>query len=253
MTDIRPISGKGGSPARWGGAAALLCLLPFAARAQEAVIPVQLVAVQFTTLSAELPAKIDRITVKEGERFKEGQQLVAFDCVIQRAQVDESSTILAQAEKAKGVYKRLLELNSTGALEAEKSASDAAVAQAKLNSARAVASKCAVTAPFSGRVVEQKARAFQYVQVGQPILDILDDSALNAEFIAPSSVVNSLKTGAAVQIAVDETKKTYPAKIARIGAKVDAVSHSVKVTAEIRGDYPELMAGMTGRLHLGSP
>jgi RND family efflux transporter MFP subunit len=238
---------------RLGGAAAFLCLLPFAAQAQDATVPVQLVAVQYTTLSAELPAKIERIAVKEGERFKEGQSLVAFDCVIQRALVDEASTILAQAEKSKGIYKRLLELNSTGALEAEKSAADAAVAQAKLNSARAVASKCAITAPFPGRVVEQKARAFQYVQVGQPILEILDDSALNAEFIVPSSAVNSLKAGSSVQIAVDETRKTYPARIARIGAKVDAVSHSVKVTAEIRGDFPELIAGMAGRLQSLSP
>jgi membrane fusion protein (multidrug efflux system) len=42
-----------------------LCLLSLGAAAQEPVIPVQLVAVQFTTLSAELPAKIDRINVKE--------------------------------------------------------------------------------------------------------------------------------------------------------------------------------------------
>ena len=112
-------------------------------------VPVQLVAVQFTTLSAELPGKIDRINVKEGERFKEGQQLVAFDCVIQRAQLDEAQAILGAAEKSKSVHKRLLKLNSAGMLETEKSASDAAVAQAKLNSARAVTTKCGI--PGSGR------------------------------------------------------------------------------------------------------
>ena len=253
MTRIRPISGQCGFVARRRWAVPALCLLSFGAQAQEAVIPVQLVAVNYTTLSAELPAKIDRISVKEGDRFKEGQQLVAFDCVIQRALVDEASAVLAAAEKSKAVHKRLLELNSTGTLEAEKSGWDAAVAQAKLNSARAVASKCAITAPFAGRVVEQKARAFQYVQVSQAILEVLDDSILNAEFIVPSAAVTTLKPGTALQIAVDETRKTYPAKIARIGAKVDAVSHSVKVTAEIRGDFPELMAGMTGRAQMTAP
>ncbi|CDK99145.1 putative HlyD family secretion protein [Magnetospirillum gryphiswaldense MSR-1 v2] len=240
---ISPIALK-----RW--VAPLLCLLSFGAEAQEPVIPVQLVAVNYTTLSAELPAKIDRITVKEGERFKEGQQLVAFDCTIQRALVDEASAVFAAAEKSKAVYKRLLELNSTGTLEAEKSGWDAAVAQAKLNSARAVASKCGISAPFAGRVVEQKARAHQYVQVGQAILEILDDSVLNAEFIVPSSAVTTLKPGTSLQIMVDETRKTYPGRIARMGAKVDAVSHSVKITAEIKGDFPELMAGMTGKISM---
>ena len=122
-------------PNRLGWAVPALCLLSFGAAAQEPVIPVQLVAVQFTTLSAELPGKIDRITVKEGDRFKEGQTLVAFDCVIQRAQLDEAQAVLGAAEKSKAVHKRLLELNSAGTLETEKSASDAAVAQAAQDAA----------------------------------------------------------------------------------------------------------------------
>jgi len=233
----------------------LACLaLPAAAQnAGDPAVPVQLVAVQYTTLSAELPSKIDRIAVKEGDRFKEGQQLVAFDCVIQRAQVEEAQAILGAAEKSKAVHKRLLELNSAGTLETDKAAADAAVAQAKLNSARAVATKCGITAPFSGRVVEQKARAHQYIQAGQPILDILDDSSLDAEFIVPSGWVRAIKQGTVIQVAVDETRKVYPAKITRVGAKVDAVSHSVKVVAEIKGDYPELIAGMTGRVQMPSP
>lgn len=229
---------------------AVLCGCTFSAAAEDATVPVQLVAVQYTTLSAELPAKIDRIAIKEGERFKEGQQLVAFDCVIQRAQLDEAQAVLEAAEKSKEVHKRLMELNSAGTLETQKASSDAAVAQAKLNSARAVTSKCGIIAPFSGRVVEQKARAHQYVQAGQAILDILDDSTLDAEFIVPSSWVGGIKPGKVIQVAVDETHKVYPAKVTRIGAKVDAVSHSVKVVAEVRGDYPDLMAGMVGRVQM---
>jgi len=221
--------------------------------AEEPAIPVQLVAVQYTTLSAELPGKIDRITVKEGERFHESQPLVAFDCVLQRAQLDEAQAVLAAAEKSKDVHKRLLELNSAGSLETDKAVSDAAVAQAKLNSAHAVVSKCGINAPFSGRVVEQKARAHQYVQAGQPILDILDDSTLEAEFIVPSGWVRNLKPGMVIAVTVDEVGKSYPAKIVRVGAKVDAVSHSVKVVAEVKGDTPELIAGMTGHVHMPNP
>lgn len=216
-------------------------------------IPVQLVAVQYTTLSAELPGKIDRIGFKEGERFKGGQQLVAFDCVIQRAQLEEALAVLGAAEKSKATHQRLLQLNSAGTLETDKAVADAAVGQAKFNSARAVVSKCAITAPFSGRVVEQKVRPHQYVQAGQPILDILDDSSLDAEFIVPSVWVRNLRPGLAIQVAVDEVRKVYPAKISRIGAKVDAVSHSVKVVAEVTGDYPELMAGMTGHVQMPNP
>lgn len=235
--------------------AAAVLFEPVAVSAQTAdpVIPAQLVPSQHTTLSAELPAKIDRISVKEGERFKTGQLLVSFDCMVQRAQLEEARAILSAAEKGKAAHKRLLELNSTGTLEVEKAFADAAVAQAKVNSAQALVSKCSVAAPFSGRVAERKAETHQYVQAGQPLLDILDDTALEAEFIIPSGWTPSLKPGTAVEILVDETRKAYPATIVRMGAKVDAVSHSVKVSAEIKGSHPELMAGMTGKVRMSPP
>nr|CAX83996.1 Membrane-fusion protein [uncultured bacterium] len=239
-----------------GGAAFFFSLAAGAETGESPSVPALLVAVQYTTLSAELPGKIDRIAVKEGQRFKAGQPLIAFDCVIQQAQLDEARALLAAAEKTRNVRERLLELKSSGSLEAELAAAEAAKATAKFQSAKAVVSKCAIQAPFGGRVVEQKAREHQYVQSGQAILDILDDTSLEAEFIVPSHWLASLKPEMGIEVAVDETKKTYPAHIKRIGAKVDAVSHTAKVVAEISGDHADLVAGMTGRVRmtpLGTP
>jgi RND family efflux transporter MFP subunit len=225
-------------------------LLPAMAFAQEPMIPAQLVASQYTTLSAELPGKIDSIAVKEGDRFTADQVLIAFDCSLQKAALDEARAVLVAAEKSKAAHKRLLELKSTGSLEVGKAVADAAVAAAKANSAQAVVSKCTIRAPFSGLVAERKVQAYQYVQAGQELLDILDDSALEAEFIVPSAWAPKLKEGMGVDILVDETGEAYPATIVRVGAKVDSVSHSVKVIAEIKGEFPELMAGMTGKVRM---
>ena len=52
---------------------------------------------------------------------------------------------------------------------------------------------------------------------------------------------------------IDETGKTYPAKVLRIGAKVDPVSQSVKLAAAINGKFPELIAGMSGTVLLAAP
>ena len=52
--------------------------------------------------------------------------------------------------------------------------------------------------------------------------------------------------GSTVRIAIDETGKTYPAKVQRLGARVDPVSQSIKVMAAIDGRYAELMSGMSG-------
>jgi hypothetical protein len=54
--------------------------------------------------------------------------------------------------------------------------------------------------------------------------------------------------GGKFQVTIDETRKSYPAKFIRIGARVDPVSQSVKVAATIDGKYPDLIAGMSGRV-----
>jgi membrane fusion protein (multidrug efflux system) len=62
-----------------------------------------------------------------------------------------------------------------------------------------------------------------------------------------------LNPGYAFQVHIEETDKTYPAEITRVGARVDPVSQTIKVFGEIRGAAPELMAGMSGRANISPP
>jgi len=91
------------------------------------------------------------------------------------------------------------------------------------------------------------------VQLGQPLLDIIDDSVLELEFLLPSTWLSWLRVGGTFQVQIDETRKTYPARFIRIGARVDPVSQSIKVAAAIHGKFPELMAGMSGRVQIAPP
>ena len=122
-----------------------------------------------------------------------------------------------------------------------------------MSGSRTVLSKCQIAAPFAGRIAEQKVREQQFVQPGQPLLEILDDSTLELEFIVPSRWLAWLHPGSVFQVSIDETGKTYPAKVQRIGARVDAVTQSIKLGAVIDGRFPELMAGMSGRVAMTPP
>lgn len=217
------------------------------------VIRAQLVPRDFTTLASEIAARIDRITRRPGEHFKTGDALVVFDCVAQRAEAAKARAVMAVAEKTYAVNRRLFELKSLSQLELDVSAAEIAKAKADVDIADAAASKCTIAAPFSGVVVDQKARAFQYTTPGQPLLDILDDRALEVEFIAPSIWLRWLKPGYPFAVAVDETGKTYSAHIELIGARVDPVSQSIKITGAIDGDPGDLVAGMSGRVRIAPP
>ena len=144
-------------------------------------------------------------------------------------------------------------MKSLSGLELEVSAAEIEKAKADVAIADATQSKCTVEAPFARVVVDQKAREFQYTPPGQALLEIVDDKALELEFIVPSAWLRWLKTGFAFSVAVDETGKTYRAHIALLGGKVDPVSESIKITATVDGDVGDLVPGMSGRVLIAPP
>ncbi len=207
----------------------------------------QLTPRSYTTLAAEIGAKIIRLPVSEGGVFEAGQTLIAFDCSVQQAQLSKAEAALASAESVLQSNRRLEELNSVGKLELNVSRAEVDKNRAEVATMAAMLAKCTVSAPFAGRIAEQKVREQQFVQPGQALLDILDDSVLEIEFIVPSRWLAWLKTGHAFRIRIDETGKTYPARIHRIGARVDSVSQTIKIVAAIDGRFAELLAGMSGQ------
>ena len=213
-------------------------------------IRAQLMPRRYTTIAAEIGAKINSIPSAEGDVFKAGQLLVRFDCSLQEAQLQKAQAELDAAEQTYKSNQRMAELNSIGQLELDLSRSALGKARAERGANDAVLAKCQVLAPFGGRIAEQKAREQQYVQPGQPLLDIIDDSVLELEFLVPSNWLAWLRVGGGFKVTIDETRKTYPAKFVRIGARVDAVSQSIKVAATIDGRFPELIAGMSGRVQV---
>lgn len=216
-------------------------------------IQAQLSPRNYTVLAAEIAAKINALPVREGGSFPRGKTLVTFDCSIHQAQLAKAQAALNAASKTWEANRRLAELNSVGRVELEVSEAEVAKNKAEVASMKTMLSKCTIAAPFPGRVSEQKVREQQFVQPGQPLIEIIDDSVLEIEFLAPSKWLAWLKPGHAFSIRIDETGRSYPAKILRVGAKVDPVSQSIKLFAAIDGKFPELVAGMSGHATLKPP
>lgn len=226
---------------------------PVAAALDSREIRAQLAPRRYTTLAAEIGAKINRLPLAEGAAFRQGQLLVQFDCALQQAQLAKAEAALMAADTNWKGNQKLAQLNSVGQVELDVSKAEAQKAQAEVAANRTLLGKCQVTAPFAGRIAEQKAREQQYVQPGQALMEILDDSTLELEFIVPSRWLSWVRGGTAFQVSIDETGKTYPAKVQRIGARVDPVSQSVKLNAVIDGRFGELIAGMSGKVLMTPP
>lgn len=213
----------------------------------------QLVSLHAATLSSEMAGRIDGIATRVGDHFRRGDVLVTFDCVVPRTQLARAQAVVTQAERTYEINRRAAVQKSAGQLELDIAAADVLKAKADMAAAEAVTSKCAVAAPFAGATVDQKAHEFEYATPGQPLLDVIDDRAPEVELAAPSRWLGWLKPGASFQVTIDDTGKTYPGKITRLGARVDPANQSVKVIGEVVGDAPGLMPGMGGHATITPP
>ncbi len=213
-------------------------------------IRAQLRPLRYTTLSAEIGAVVQTILVKEGQRFAAGTPLIKLDCGLHDAQRAKSVAELAGAQRSLEANQRLAELNAAGLMELDLAKNAVEKSQAELRISETQLSKCEIKAPFAGIVAEQRIREQQYVQPGTPLVDVLDDSGYELEFLAPSTWLSRLRVGMVVRINIDEVRRNGTARIVRISPRIDPVSQSIKVTANLEGHMADLKAGMSGRLQM---
>ncbi len=213
-------------------------------------IRAQLRPIRYTTLSAEIGAVVQSILVKEGQRFGSGTALIKLDCGLHDAQRAKSVAELAGAKRSLEANQRLAELNAAGLMELDLAKNAVEKSEAELRISDTQLSKCQIKAPFAGIVAEQRIREQQYVQPGTPVVDVLDDSGYELEFLAPSTWLSRLRAGMVVRVHIDEVRRSAQARIVRISPRIDPVSQSIKVTANLEGPMADLKAGMSGRLQL---
>lgn len=230
----------------------LLVKAETSATEQETNIPLraQIKAKENSLISSEMNARINQLKLHDGERFTEGQTLVAFNCSLEEAQLNKAKASLEKASKNYEVKQRLEELKSISALEVAVAKAEEGEARAEVQIAQAVLSRCTIKAPFSGKVTDVIAKPHQTVKMGDPLLEILNDKALEIEFMAESKNLSSLTVGKKFQVTINETGKTYAAEIIRLGGKVDPVSQTIKVYGRITDKTDELLSGMSGAISL---
>lgn len=204
-------------------------------------------AVEHASLSTEQPMRALEVSVRDGDSFRRGQILVAFDCRRQRADLRSASAQVREAE---------LNLSSSISLDRHNAIgrNDLQIARARLDRARAEmaslearAQDCEIIAPFDGRVVEVTIRPLEFTSAQRPFLVIIDDSRVEIELIAPASALTDAVPGAEIVFAVDELQNLQvPARLKSVAAAVDPVSKTARLVATVTEKPPGLLAGMSG-------
>lgn len=203
-------------------------------------------AKQEATIASRITARITAMPYGEGKSFGKGVLLASFDCSQTRAQLNAANAAAAAYRKT---YETNAELDQYEAV----GKNEVAVSHANLNKAVAEAAAvsaqlndCAVYAPFAGTVVEEIAHVREVAASGQPLLKIQSGGSLEIELIVPSRWLTWLKPGTPFRFRIDETGQEAGGVVTRFGAAVDAVSKTIRVTADITEQVGMVLPGMSG-------
>lgn len=202
-------------------------------------------------LSAEIAGRLTDLPVEEGARFAAGDVLAAFDCALYQAQLNQAEASALAARRQLANNRQLAQYNSIGALEVALSEAAVLEAQATVEVAQVIVDRCTVTAPWDGVMATHLAEAQESVGQGAELVAILADAGEEIDLIVPSAWLAWLAPGRPFDFAVDELGSSHAAEVERIGARVDPVSQTVRVTGRFIAPPAGLIPGMSGTARFG--
>ena len=198
------------------------------------------------SISSDLGFAIATLPFKEGESFRKGDILATFECGDIQAQLKSAEAAMAAAKIALANDERLARSNAAGKFEVEISRAKADQAAGEADAYRSKLGRCTIKAPFDGRIGAMPSRAHETPEPSRPIMHIVASNDLLVDVLVPSVWLRWLREGQQFSLSVDETAKTLPIDSVRIGATVDPVSQTVKVTGRFSGDAAGILPGMSG-------
>ena len=199
-----------------------------------------------TTLVAQMVGRISSLQAQLGGRVQKGKPVVAFDCSEGAARLRMAQAEYASAQETLVTKERLRKLDAAGDMEVALAAAAADKAKAAIGVSNAQLAQCTVSAPFTGRVVKVHVKPHQGVNVGAPLVEMVSDGPLKIRLNVPSRWLRQLREGTPFEVAINETGRTYPARVTAINARVDAVAQTIELEARLNKAQPELLAGMSG-------
>lgn len=215
-------------------------------------IPIVVDAVDHLNYSSPISGFIERILYQEGSVFKKNEVLVEYNCTTMHAEKEKAAAAVDfLKEKAQNMH-RLYKLGGASNNEQAEARSQLKAAEEELTIKSYTVSRCNIKAPFDGQVVKLFASPFEYIEQGRPLLEVINLNHLQVKLILPSEWLTRIKEGTTFQIHLNETQKTYTAKITRMVYSIDAVSNTFVAFARLVHNPSDIKPGMSGIAEFGA-
>ena len=225
-------------------------------------------------LASRIPGTVTGTFVKEGDRVRAGQVLLALDDRdaserLNAAQSAYNEALKAReaAEKQSGLaditYKRYGNLykekvvsgqefdqvetqRNIAGLELERASFGAGRARALLEEARVQHGFTRIAAPFGGLVTARKVDQGAMAMPGIPLIVVEDTSGFKIDAFVDERLSGKVERGTPVTIRIDTTGESHQALITRVVHAVDPATRTFAIEIELKGN--SFKSGLYGKV-----
>jgi RND family efflux transporter MFP subunit len=208
---------------------------------------------QQVTLTTRIAGVIAEVLFEGGSKVEAEQPLVRLNSEPEAIAVE---TAEAQRAQAADTVQRYAQLNEASISRVARAEAETAlkVADAALRRARDDLGRMTIKAPFAGIMGLSSLQAGDYLAVGTPIATIDDRSTLIIEFTVPEAVAPSMKIGLPVRAnLIARSGQVYNGAVQAVGTRIDPVSRTLTVRAEIPNPELSLIPGSTFSISIQLP
>ncbi|WP_141440885.1 efflux RND transporter periplasmic adaptor subunit [Vreelandella titanicae] len=197
------------------------------------------------TLSATVTDIVAEINFRDGEQVEEGQLLIRLEDAEEQAQLRASQALREERRNASNRASQLQERNLAARADVEDSQSRLRQADADIQAIEAELANYQIKAPFSGRVGFRNISVGALVTPGMDLVTLDKLDVMQLDFSVPEVFLDRLSPG----LMLNATTAAYPdalfsGEIATIGTRVDPVTRSVSVRADLENTDGRLRPGM---------
>ncbi len=188
-------------------------------------------------LIAEMPGKITKVYVKEGQKVSRGQLLVTIDDEVINSNIEEVKTALEMADYMFKKQKKLLEDGVGTEIEFENAKNQKKSLEAKLKSLYTQKSKANVKAPFSGIIDEVMVTAGEMASPQSALLRLVNNSDIKITASVSENHLQNVKLGTLVDVVFPNLNDSIiKSKVTYVGNYIDPVNRTFRVHVGLKNN-----------------
>lgn len=203
-------------------------------------------------MSSEVPGRIEKIYVREGQKVSFGQALVKMNSEMISSQINELKSALKLAQATYEKQNRLWQKEIGSEIQLLQAKTNYENLQKAIETARVQLNKHLLTAPSNGYVENILSNEGQMAAPGLPLIEMTNNKTLELNLKVSEKFLGKLTKGQTVEIQYPSISKTFKEKIDAIGSVIDQNSRTFNITIRPKNGIPLLKPNMLALVNLPS-